>query len=261
MDIYIINLDRRQDRFDKISSDLASLGLEYIRVAAIDGATINDGQYSIVDKATEACWQSHQKVFASIARGRANNALVLEDDAVLSDDENWRQLLNDLDEYMTRSSIDVLQLGFIEREFPTRMQKLIWKSALAIYSAVQRLRERIIFTVVEEKDHPDNCWNCLKQAPGNLQLVPDTFEGGTHCYMISSRAASVFLNLNIPVALPADDFFTAFADSSADFHRFRFARTTRSLASQRNQLGDKLLDSDIWPQSVSFKASSRRCKQ
>lgn len=254
LDIYLINLERRPDRLSEISSQLAGLDLEYVRVAAIDGATIGESQYSILDKATEACWQSHQKVFALIAQGPASNALVLEDDAVLNPEQNWRGLLNDLDAYMTRSSIDILQLGFAERVFVTKMQKLICKAALAIRHAL-----KLLYMVFYKTDDSilDDRWDCLGQTPNNLKLVPNEFRGGSHCYMISRRAARLFLNLNTPTFLGTDDFLTTMANYSPDFRSFKFARSSKSLADQRYHSGVNACDSDIEPHTAIFRAASQ----
>ena len=258
MDIYIINLDKRQDRLREISSHLGGLGLDYIRVAAIDALTLTENQYSVVDKATDACWRSHQLVFALISQGLANNAVVLEDDAALNSDINWGALLNQLDDYMTRSSIDILQLGFVERFFAMRMQEMTVKFFSAIRSAL-----KLLYAIVFREDEAisDYRWGCLNEVPMNLKVVPNDFAGGAHCYIISHRAASAFQNLNAPIFLPVEEFFYSIAISSVCYQSFKIARTSKSLAAQTGRSRGKVLDSDIESYIASFSVPSKRFKQ
>ena len=95
MEIYVINLDRRQDQLRNIS--------------AVSG-----------------------------------NVLILEDDAVLDERMDWKRLLSEADDYMTRTSIDVLQLGFIQPVYRTKTQKVILKTWAATRAAL-RLLYKMLF--------------------------------------------------------------------------------------------------------------------
>lgn len=77
--VFVINLDRRQDRLDSISSQLGLLDIEFERYSAVDQLDINST--GIV-----ACATSHQNVI-KLAKGRGyENILVLEDDCLFDKD-------------------------------------------------------------------------------------------------------------------------------------------------------------------------------
>ena len=233
-DIYIINLATRPDRLREISSHLASLGLAGIRVEAIEGSTLEEHTWSLIDSKSEAYWRAHLSAFGLIAQGQMNNALVLEDDAVLAGDRNWPALLQELDAYMSRSSLDVLQLGFAERVFPTRLQQVLVESCRAIQSGLKRLYD---FIFRQHNGLVDKRWGCLHETPQDLQLIPDHFGDGSHCYLISRRAAGSLLHFNSPAFISADKFFYAVALSAPDYLRLKIAKVRRNLAVQRARAG------------------------
>lgn len=202
---------------------------------------LEHNDHSFVPRAVDACWRSHQKVYALVAQNPGNtNCLILEDDAVLNSHLNWRAFLVDLDEYMTRASIDVLQLGFLEpTSIVTRMEIVIRSALTRIFSIVFRRRpgEQTIAT--------DNHWDGVAQPPHNVDLVPYSFLAGAHCYVVSKRVAGALLGLNTPTFTGCDDFFVCFAENQEDYGRFRIARVEKSLAVQRSRIRGERLDSDI----------------
>jgi GR25 family glycosyltransferase involved in LPS biosynthesis len=240
--VFVINLDRRPDRWAAMSDQLRRLGLECQRVEAIDGLSLDDRDDSLVPSAVDACWRSHQKVYALVAQNAANpNCLVLEDDAVLNSQVNWTAFLRDLDMYMTRELIDVVQLGFLEPIYTTSSS-----IAAFLHSALSKMLG-IVFGRRSDDDRglADNRWDCLGRTPPGMRLVPDSFLWGTHCYVISRRAAKAFLQVNVPTFTAADSFFVCIAKDQEDYRRFRIARTKRSLALQRSRLKGNILDSDL----------------
>jgi GR25 family glycosyltransferase involved in LPS biosynthesis len=76
--VILINLDRREDRLEKISTQLDNLGITFERFSAIDGKELG---ISPVTAGT----MSHQKVLEANFEKRI---LVLEDDALFTDDFN-----------------------------------------------------------------------------------------------------------------------------------------------------------------------------
>lgn len=83
--VYVINLDRRTDRMEKLDAQLNKLGIQYERFSAVDAKEL--GISPIV-----AGTMSHQKL---LAQNYDNRILVLEDDALFVDDFNEK-----FDEYM-----------------------------------------------------------------------------------------------------------------------------------------------------------------
>lgn len=92
--IYVINLDRAQDRWKLIKENLEFLDLPFERILGFDGKLLNSNEIPAVDKEkifryhgreltmTEiGCVMSHMKVWETIASRKQEFALVLEDDA------------------------------------------------------------------------------------------------------------------------------------------------------------------------------------
>lgn len=73
--VYVINLDRRTDRMERLDAQLKQLGIEYERFSAIDGKAQG------IDPAN-AGRMSHQKLIAQLNKTKA---LILEDDALFVD--------------------------------------------------------------------------------------------------------------------------------------------------------------------------------
>ena len=96
---FVINLDRRQDRWAAISEQLDSLGIEATRIPALDGvhATIKDFEPFVsmngwardrdLDLASAACIVSHRNALATfLGETDASAALILEDDMRIATD-------------------------------------------------------------------------------------------------------------------------------------------------------------------------------
>ena len=76
--VILINLDRREDRLEKLSTQLNNLGITFERFSAIDGKELGISPIT-------AGTMSHQKVLEANFEKRI---LVLEDDALFADDFN-----------------------------------------------------------------------------------------------------------------------------------------------------------------------------
>jgi glycosyl transferase family 25 len=94
--IYLINLDRSPDRLEFVSRRLATLGLSFTRIPAVDGAALPEEQRAAFAAARPrdgrgwsagqiGCFLSHFDAWRRIATGDTRWALVLEDDLHLSD--------------------------------------------------------------------------------------------------------------------------------------------------------------------------------
>jgi len=75
--VVVINLDRRTDRMEKVSSQLDELGITYERFSAIDAKALDI-------EPIQACRQSHLKVLEE----SVGKTLILEDDAFFMEDFN-----------------------------------------------------------------------------------------------------------------------------------------------------------------------------
>jgi len=96
--VILINLDRREDRLEKISTQLDNLGITFERFSAIDGKELGINPIA-------AGTMSHQKVLEANPESRI---LVLEDDAEFVDgfNEKFAEAIQHLP-----SDIDIFYLG------------------------------------------------------------------------------------------------------------------------------------------------------
>ncbi len=74
--IYVINLDRRPDRWSECVVQFAMFGIEAIHVPATDGLVDESGRYN----GNLNCTTSHRRVLDRIIEEGVSRALVLEDD-------------------------------------------------------------------------------------------------------------------------------------------------------------------------------------
>lgn len=98
--VYVINLDRRTDRMERLDTQLKNLGIEYERFSAVDALEENIPPY-IAGKL------SHQKVLEQL---NGQKALILEDDALFV--EGFQESFDEVMEYLP-SDWDVFYLGVL----------------------------------------------------------------------------------------------------------------------------------------------------
>ena len=93
---YVINLDRRPDRWEAISGNLARLGLEAERVPAVDARTVTNDELGRwldltrplfkMGRGSQATFLSHIRAFDRFLDSASPAALFLQDDAELASD-------------------------------------------------------------------------------------------------------------------------------------------------------------------------------
>ncbi|MCU0826594.1 MAG: glycosyltransferase family 25 protein [Tabrizicola sp.] len=96
MKAFCINLDRRQDRRDRMWSEFQRLGVEVERVAAVDGslpdftaitASLKPGASGLrLGPGAYACFQSHRLCWQKLLESGDPHAMVLEDDLIIAED-------------------------------------------------------------------------------------------------------------------------------------------------------------------------------
>ena len=87
--IYVINLDRRPDRWSAISDDLNRIGLTAHRISAIDRLSLSQQTEEMsmaMGVGEEACLLSHCKALNEFLSSSHPAALILEDDAEVASD-------------------------------------------------------------------------------------------------------------------------------------------------------------------------------
>jgi glycosyl transferase family 25 len=95
MHVYVINLARRPDRRAFMQEQADRLGLEFDYIDAVDAQSpsenfdeieVRTGSHGRISKGDLACTLSHRKFWRLFLESGAPHAVVLEDDAILSDD-------------------------------------------------------------------------------------------------------------------------------------------------------------------------------
>ncbi|WJW80441.1 glycosyltransferase family 25 protein [Bartonella sp. TP] len=123
MQIYVINLNRSEDRLRLIKAQMQNLGLEFVRVEAIDGSKLDEAELKARQDCKKAyissvtcqilnevaCNLSHAKVLELIANGTDEYGVVLEDDALLS--KNAAQFLQDSSWIPANTALVKLDIG------------------------------------------------------------------------------------------------------------------------------------------------------
>ncbi len=94
--VYVINLDRRPDRWQAISENLDRIGVTAQRIPAVDAQELaerqeqeiahGNGPLFAINLGAAACIQGHRKAMAALLESDRPAALILEDDAELASD-------------------------------------------------------------------------------------------------------------------------------------------------------------------------------
>ncbi len=85
--VYVINLDRRPDRWAAMSAQLDRLGIEAVRIPAIDKESLAGDQALLrMGAGHVACARSHYKAMQCLVDCGASAALVLEDDVEVGEE-------------------------------------------------------------------------------------------------------------------------------------------------------------------------------
>jgi len=95
--IYVLNLDRRKDRYEKIKYKFDKFNIKFERFSAIDGDIISDNEYDfknftkqglLENKYALACLRSHVEIIKDAKFKGYKRILIFEDDALISKDIN-----------------------------------------------------------------------------------------------------------------------------------------------------------------------------
>jgi len=174
---WVINLDRAPDRLQRISEQMARLGLRWQRLPAVDARAFTPEQRALLDEAEYrrlhgkdpvpgelGCYLSHVEVMQRFLASDAEFALVLEDDVLLKD------------------SLPAVLQGLVANAARWDMVKL---------SSV----------------HSGTPVPVLEVAPGQQLAVMLSRCTGSSAYLINRRAARAYAQGLLPMRLPYDHVF------------------------------------------------------
>jgi GR25 family glycosyltransferase involved in LPS biosynthesis len=116
--IWIINLDKSTDRFERIKKNMESLNLKYNRFSAIYGKDITQEDLDndingicktlLCNYGTIGCAASHKKLWSQLIDSDVNEYIILEDDALLT--QKSIDIISKLKPYIEKYNIDYLNL-------------------------------------------------------------------------------------------------------------------------------------------------------
>lgn len=107
--IYVINLDRRPDRYQECQVEFNKIGADVERIAAIDGKEIPDSWgLSPRDKACFAVTTMHTRLIEEAILNKYDNILIFEDDVMFVD--NFNEIFNKRMEFLPEDW-DLLYIG------------------------------------------------------------------------------------------------------------------------------------------------------
>jgi hypothetical protein len=209
----------------RIGTGLTEAKVTFERLPAID---CESPQFVVENlnfqgKGLAANWMSHQEVYKRFLRSSSDFALVLEDDADISNSKAFSP--DQLQKWVTtlkQNQIDLLQVGYIGSIY--RLTSIRGLLELVLAARARRLvigRERSSTHVLGE------------------------FRAGAHSYIINRRVAAALVGLNMPPALSSDGFLDVIARNCGQ-SSFRFGRLFFSAIEQESRvLGSQEIDSDV----------------
>jgi GR25 family glycosyltransferase involved in LPS biosynthesis len=215
---FLINLDRRPDRWLEFNQSSSSLDIPIERFSAVDGLDLPKSELR-TPSPVAACWMSHQEVAREFLEGEAEYCLVLEDDLALTKDS-----ISALNQFWKQNfqNFDLLQIGFCvsnnqlsNRVFYNRQRHIVnilRKFELLSSPLTQRLLQNVYG------------YKICNLEKLNLSAAVNTFELGTHAYLISRRFAEMMVSFNRPVYLPADLAMMEIV-KTGEFQSFRLIRS------------------------------------
>ena len=155
-----------------------------------------------------------------LLESRSTHALILEDDFHILKPK-------DLFASLSRPDVrayDVIQFGWIVPGLDNRVE--------LVYRKIEDFSFRFIYQFLTRFiPNSNHLFRLRPSAHGKAPrgFIPDNFQPGGHCYMVSRDFASLVLQINEPQFLATDDLYIALAKMRS----VRFIRSKKSLAEQK----------------------------
>ncbi len=231
MRFYIINLARRPDRRERITTRLSYQDLDFSFIDAFDSESSCESLKSqYVSSGRDGCVKSHALAMQSFLQSGDDYAIILEDDAVLNENVDWPSLTASLKSEMASTGLSYLQLGFLSEPYAS--------------TRVRRGLKFLMRKTFVHKDTPPSL--CLTLGGETYKVILGESRAGTHCYVVSRSFAESAPAFNNPAWVSADGFFDRLASANGTTGYFLMGRMDESLAEQESRQSDpSQIDSDI----------------
>lgn len=179
--VYVINLDRSRERLEEITKNLRDQEIMFERVAATDGNKLSrrrrreNATFFCANFCTDGqlgCGMSHMKIWKAIVKDGVESALILEDDARLTD--NFMAKLSSVWSEIP-SDFDIVYIGcLIGCEYDGR----------------DSLLSKMLSGRLTPFSNKTDAWKRI-----STHVFVPSFPLGTHCYIISLKGAAKLLGL------------------------------------------------------------------
>ena len=223
IDVYLINLTRRSDRLKVALSELHKVNSNVLRIDAIDAQTYLGEEPVFISNAALACSLSHEKALREFLFSGEPYGVIAEDDLKVVSSKNFNKSKNLAIEH----EIDLLQIGFWVHGLSDLIDLLIVNFTNIILKIVNLFTRYLGFGVVSKLRFKRNLG-----MP--LNLVPDNFRAGAHCYLISRNLASELIEI-IEVS---NNTYDGLLMSISLHRKFKVARFLMSAVSQHKTESD-----------------------
>ncbi len=211
MKIFIINLSHRTDRKAFMGRQLTEFNLEAEFVEAVDGKNLKPEEATLYDEVTArirngkvlspgelGCALSHRKIYEKMTQESISEALILEDDIVLT--KEFVALFGNK-KILQSKQWSWLQVDYPLIDIQEWLRSSVWQSKrnplFVMYAA---LKFPYIFAMSFYE-----VFRNTSTSPSNPHIAyfprPLYFAG---CYFVKRDAAKILLDLATPVVYPAD---------------------------------------------------------
>lgn len=163
--VYVINLDRRKDRWEKVNKNLSDLNIEYERVSGVEARDIGLRGF-------EACTMSHIKVFLDAKEKGFKKILIFEDDVIFNN--NFYEIFSKTID-LVPSDWDMLYLGanILEKDQALSDTLVKIKSAYAAHAyAVQDKCFDYILKILHQREPVDLTYSKIHKYMNVYSFYP-----------------------------------------------------------------------------------------
>lgn len=143
--IYVINLDHRDDRLIQVTEEFAMKGIEFTRFPAFNGMDYSGT--SVMKQGAVGCAISHLTLLRFAREQNFSAIMVFEDDVVLS--ENFNRELKEMLAFLPQDW-DMFYFGGSHREKPIRINERILKACKTLTTHAYLMRSSMYDAAIAE---------------------------------------------------------------------------------------------------------------
>jgi GR25 family glycosyltransferase involved in LPS biosynthesis len=217
IDVYLINLSRRGDRLKSALKELSKVSADVHRVDAVDAQSYFGEESLFISKAAFVCSLSHEKALRDFVNSGKPYGIIVEDDLKVISYKKF----DNAKKLALKHDIDLLQVGFLINGLSDAIDLLIVNLISIGIKFFNFCTKSLGFSEL-------NRLRIRRNVGLPINLVPDNFRAGAHCYLISRNLAAEL----IKVIHTSNNTFDGFLMSISLHRKFRVARYLKSAVSQ-----------------------------